>query len=411
MKTEKFYPRKGFSLLWFLPVILAALLYFMYQGVAAKLSKNSIGKPVLVSSPSYGKIEAIHVKVGDFVEPGKEICSFVATDAKGAVPSGGISKEETLYVTVKPVKGEKFVDYVELPGLVKPATETEISSQVNGQVLEVLFKEGNPVKKGDVLVRVDRRDYELALAGAQTAFDHSKREFERAQNLVKNNAATSSTLDMAETDLKSKTNMLDMAKLALERCEIKAPISGIVDQKFVEVGEKINDGRKIVKIIDISSVKAVVGIPESDISYLKNSSEMVFVVPSLGDREFSGKFSNIVMSASETAKVYPLVVDVANSDGALLPGMVVRAKVVRKTYESAVLLPIFSIIPGDDEYYTYVYADGKARKKTLALGTFQGKNVHVVSGLAPGDMLIDKGLRLVYDGLAVNLLKDGEASN
>ena len=401
----------GFSVLWLLPVVLAVALYFMHQSVAAKISKNAIGKPVLVSSPAYGKIESVHVKAGDFVEPGKEICNFVATDQKGNVPAEGMKTEEALFVTVKTVKGEKFTDFVELPGLVRPATETEISSQVNGQVLEMLIKEGSAVKKGDILVKVDKRDYELALANAQNAFDHSKRELERARNLVKSNASTTSNLDMAETDFRGKQNMLEMAKLALERCEITAPISGIIDQKFVEVGEKINDGRKIAKIIDISSVKVIVGIPEGDISYLKNSKNMSFVVPSLDSREFTGAFSNIVLSVGETAKVFPLVIDVKNDDGALLPGMVVRAKVIRKVHENAVMLPIFSIIPGDDEYFTYVYNAGKAKKRVIQLGTFQTKTVHIVSGLAPGDRVIDKGLRLVYDGIDVNLLKDEAVSN
>ena len=78
---------------------------------------------------------------------------------------------------------------------------------------------------------------------------------------------------------------------------------------------------------------------------------------------------------------------------------------VRKVYDDAVLLPLFSVIPGDDEYYTFVLHDGKAAKRVIQLGTFQAKLVHILSGLKPGEQAIDKGLRLVADGTSVRVIE------
>jgi membrane fusion protein (multidrug efflux system) len=85
--------------------------------------------------------------------------------------------------------------------------------------------------------------------------------------------------------------------------------------------------------------------------------------------------------------------------------MVVKGRVVRKVYENAVLLPLFSVIPGDNEYYTFVYRDGRSEKREISLGTFQEKLVHILDGLKPGDRVIDKGLRLVADGTKVRIVE------
>jgi len=77
---------------------------------------------------------------------------------------------------------------------------------------------------------------------------------------------------------------------------------------------------------------------------------------------------------------------------------------VRASYQNAVLLPIFSVIPGDDEYYTFVMNSGRAQKRVLKIGSFQDRNVHILDGLKPGDTLIDKGNKLVADGSKVKVI-------
>ncbi|HNY12355.1 MAG TPA: efflux RND transporter periplasmic adaptor subunit, partial [Candidatus Wallbacteria bacterium] len=386
MSFEKRFKNAGWTLLWLLPVVLVAVIYLVYGLVQQKLTANSVGKPVIVTASAYGRIDNIFVKPGDIVEPGKEICNFIATDNKGAT---NLKKEEEPFtdVTIREIKGEKFSDFVELPGIIKPYTETQVPTRVGGQILEIPVREGMTIKKGELVARIDKRDYQIDLNNAEANYNLAKKEYERSQNLFQSKVATSASNDQAEAAYKNSLAALDRARLMLERCEIKSPIDGLIDQKLVEIGENVKDDQVIVKVIDISSVKVMIGIPESDISYVRNVSKIDFTVPSLSDREFFGTVSNIILSSNELAKVFPIIIDVKNDDGRLLPGMVVRAKVIRKTYDNAVMLPIFLILPGDDEYYTYVEKDGRAVKKVIELGAFQTKTAHVVRGLEAGDRL------------------------
>ncbi len=403
MSIVKRSGKAGWTVLWLLPIVLCFVIFIAYGLVQQKSMANNVGKPVIVTAPAYGKIDNVFVKPGDVVEPGKEICNFIATDNKGAT---NLKKEEEPFtdVTIREIKGEKFSDFVELPGIIKPYTETQVPAQVGGQILEIPVREGMTIKKGELIARIDKRDYQIALTNAEANYNLAKKEYERSRNLFESKVATSASNDQAEAAYKNSLAALDRAKLMLERCEIKSPIDGLIDQKLTEIGENVKDGQVIVKVIDISSVKVVVGIPESDINYVRNVSKIDFTVPSLSDREFFGTVSNIILSSNELAKVYPLIIDVKNDDGRLLPGMVVRAKVIRKIYDNAVMLPIFLILPGDDEYYTYVEKNGRAVKKVIEIGSFQTKTVHVVRGLEAGDRLIEKGLRSVYGGSKIKVI-------
>ena len=391
------------SYIWIVPFILLIVLFLFIPEIKSKMIKNNSGKPGFISSSGYGKVETVFIKPGDLIEPGKEICSFVSTDEKGQIPKVKII-DDVIDVTVRELKGEKFVDALELPGITSPYIENSISTQVSGKIIELPHKEGTKVKKGDLIALIDKRDYKVTLDRAQADYDYARSEFERSNRMLETKVATPASHEQKDNDLKMKKAELDNAKLSYERCEILAPFDGIIDKKYAEVGENLAPGEKIVKIIDISVVKVNIGIPEKDISYIKNLNEIKFYVPSLNNKEFTGTFSNVVVSMNETVKIYPLIVDVINKDNELLPGMIVKAKIIRKVYDNAKMLPIFSVIPGDDEYYTFINKNGTAVKKVLELGTFQDKLVHIVKGLEPGEQVIDKGLKLVNDGIKVRVI-------
>lgn len=396
------YKKAGWFL-WIIPIALAAALFILMPVIQAKILKAGAGKPVYVLSQGYGKVENIFVKPGDFIEPGRELCSFMATEKDGSVPPGD-SSEAAIEVTVKPVEGRPFDDIVELPGVIAAYTEANLSAQVSGKILEFSVKEGDRVKKGDIIAKIDKRDYEIASNRAGAELEFSRNELSRSEQLLKSNAVNLSNHESKKNDFLIKQAAYDNMKTALERCDITAPFDGIVDKKFSEAGEIASPGMRLAKLIDVSKVKVNIGIPEKDIAHVRNLKHIKFIVPSLENKEFTGEFKNIVISMIDFAKVYPLIIELDNASGELLPGMIVKAKIVRASYSNAVLLPIFSVIPGDDEYYTFVIENDRARKRVLKIGSFQDKNVHIVDGLKPGDRLIDKGNKLVADGSKVKVV-------
>lgn len=404
MRPTSRRPRHGLSLLWLLPVLCLVAIWLSWQAVQAKLARAAVGKPSLVAATAFGRVEAVHVKPGDRIEPGRELVSFVVTDAAGGT---GVKKEvsATREVTVVRLAGERFEDTVELPGLASPVIECQVSAQVGGRILERPVDAGGAVKKGDLICRIEKRDFEIGVERAEAALALARISFDRIDSLVRGNAGSKADRDRAESEYKGAVAARDAAALALARTEIYAPLDGLVDRTFVEVGELIDPGKPVAKLIDISRIKVTIGIPEQDVAAVRDATELSFVVPSLANREFKGKVDHLGVSTAPEARIFPLELRLDNPGGALLPGMIVKARVVRAIYDRAILLPLFSIIPGDDAYYTYVHENGRAVRRTVRLGAFRERRVQILEGLALGDEVIEKGLRLVSDGTPVRVVR------
>ncbi|PKK89993.1 MAG: hypothetical protein CVV64_11750 [Candidatus Wallbacteria bacterium HGW-Wallbacteria-1] len=396
-----------FLLVMLIPVSMLAVIFYLNGQIKTKSDLNNIGKPHFFKAEHYGRVEGVLVKVGDSVEPGKELLGYIITDEQGK--TGSVKDElAPVDVTLRQIQGQIFEDAIELPGIVQAFAEVDVTARVGGEIVELNFTEGMKVENGAIIARIDERDYRIALDKAQSAYDLARLQYERLGNLQKKNAISTSTYDDAMANFKIAKANIESARIALERCTIKAPCSGLVDFRNPEVGEIVKSGDLVVRIIDISRVKVNVGIPEQDVDMVRRTSDIAFLVPSLGDMTFNGIVHHISYSSDRKAAVFPMEIHVDNPDGRLLPGMVAKARVIRRIYDSAVLLPIYLVIAGDDEYFTFVMEDGKAVRRTLRLGTMQAKWVHILEGLKPGDMVIEKGLRTVSQGFPVNVVNKEE---
>lgn len=399
-----FSTRRGALVAWLLPLILGGVLFVSIGWVKAGYRQNNIGKPATVSADRDGRVESVLVKPGDRIRPGQELVAYTILDA---VDSGEIREQtaEVLDVTIHLLEGTTFVDLLELPGLTRADVELDVAVRVAGNILSMDVNEGSPVKAGDLLCRIDPRDYLIARDQAEAGFKLAELQFNRLKDLVRARAANQADLDAAVAGLADARARLDAARLALERCELKAPVDGVIDRRLVDVGEFIDKGRIAFRIVDTSTMRVEIGIPEQDISHVRSLQEMEFSVPALGEKLFTGKVVHISLSGSDVAKVYPIRLEVDNADGRIMPNMFVRGRVVREVFENAILLPLFSVIPSDVVYYTFVEQNGRAVRRDLKLGTFQTRSVHVLEGLVPGERVIAKGLRLVGPDAPVRVVE------
>lgn len=393
MRTAIPHTRGGF-LAWSLPLLLAVLLYFSLGRVDAARQRNAIGKPGTVSSSQHGRVESVLVKPGDRIEPGQELVAYtvLAPDDAGEMRD---QTAEVLDVTLQLLEGTTFVDLRELPGLTRAEVDIDVAIQVGGKILDVPVDEGTRVAAGDLLCRIDPSDYRIACDQADAALRLAELQCRRLGELLRARAATQADLDQADATLADARARRDAAHLALDRCQLLAPVAGVIDRRLADPGEFVDKGRVLFHIIDTRRMRVDVGIPEQDIACVRDLDTMEFSVPALDHAVFQGRVVHVSLAGSDVAKVYPVRLELDNPDGRLLPNMFVRARVVRRVYHDAILLPLFSIIPSDEDYYTFVEENGRARRRSLKLGSFQSRSVHVLSGLVPGDRIIGRGLRLV----------------
>lgn len=302
-------------------------------------------------------------------------------------------------------------DSIELPGTMEPNQIVDVPAEQRGQVSEMLVVEGQEVKEGDVLMRLDAAllEAELNRAKAQAAFD--SRTLERMRELLERGVVNKSQVEEAEARSILSSTALEVATTNLERTTVYSPISGVLNTIIIDGGEYVQSGDPVAQIIDVSSMKVVIQIPERDVPYIRKGAVIKVLVDALGGRAFQGRVTYISELADSGTNTTRIEVTVGNESRLLHSGMIVRAQITRRILSDVIMIPLLSVIPLENGRQVYLAEDGKAVPRQVELGMIRGSEVQVVSGLTPGEQLIVAGHRNVGPGQLIKVVTaDAEAT-
>jgi len=198
---------------------------------------------------------------------------------------------------------------------------------------------------------------------------------------------------------------MEDAALNLSRCSITAPMSGIIRRLDLKKGLMLSVGDPMAEMLKIDQVKAVIGIPESDVAAVRRLDTVEFIIQALDDHRITGRKYFLSPSPENQARLYRLELAVDNPRGEILPGMFLRANIVKKTVEQAIIVPLYAILTRNDEHFVFVEKDGIAEKKLVTLGIMEEWQAQITKGLAAGERVIIEGHRDVEQGQQVNTIR------
>jgi len=323
--------------------------------------------------------------------------------AKEAAMKKEVAAVRVITLTLKP---QRLVDKIDLPAQVEPYEDVEVKAEVVGQVVEVLVEEGQRIDKGQVIIQLDDRDYRTQLARIDANYKLAELNYNRTKALVEKKLAAPSKLDEIEAQLKDLTAQRNEAELALSRTSIKAPLSSLLNEIKAKEGDYVRVGDPVAQILEIDPVKVTVGVPESDVDSIFDLKEADVIIEALGNRSVKGKKIFLSRQPRTLARLFELELRVPNPDGRILPGMFVRAKLVRQVFNRALAVPLYAVITQGDERFVFLEKEGRAVKRRVTLGTLVGWQVHVTSGLQAGERVIVVGHRLLDEGQAVEVIEN-----
>ena len=324
-------------------------------------------------------------------------------EAKKAAMKKEVPAVRVITLTLKP---ERLEDKISLPAEVEPLEDLWVKAEVKGQVVSIPAKEGRLVKKGQLLVRLDDRDYRSRLARIEANYRLARQDHERMVSLVKKNIAAESKLDEIEARLEEFKARRGEAQLALDRTSITAPISGRLNEIKAKKGELLDVNQEVAQILQFKKVKVMVGVPESDVAAVFDLNEAEVIIEALGNRKVKGRKIFLSRQPRTLARLYDLELMVPNPDGRILPGMFAQVELIKKVFDQALAVPLYAVITQGDERFVYVEKDGQAEKRLIKLGVLVGWQVHVEAGLNPGERVIVVGHRFLDDGQAVKVIKN-----
>jgi membrane fusion protein (multidrug efflux system) len=324
-------------------------------------------------------------------------------EAKKASLKKTVPAVRVITLTLEP---QRLVDVINLPAQVEAFEEVWVKSEVPGQVVEVRVKDGQMVKRGQVLVKLDDRDFRARLSRIEANYRLADLNFERTKTLVRKNLAAPTKLDEIEAQRKDLTAQRNEAKLALSRTSIKAPLSSLLNELTVNRGDFLRVGDPVAQILEIDTVKVTVGVPESDVASIFDLEEADVIIEALEKRRVKGEKIFLSRQPRTLARLFDLELKVPNPDGRILPGMFARVELVKNVYEDALAVPLYAIISQGDERFVFIEKEGRAEKRKVNLGTLIGWQIHITSGLRAGEKVIAVGHRLLDDGQAVEVIRN-----
>lgn len=296
-------------------------------------------------------------------------------------------------------------DRIDLPALVLPWEDLMVKTEVEGKIISVSVKEGDRVNKGQAIAQIDDRDYRNNLHAIQARQELATANFNRLKELAKTNAVTQAMFDEANAVFKEINAMLATAELNLERCEIKAPIAGVINNLPVRNGMLLAHSDPVAQILDLARLKVEVAIPESDVTAVSQVDSCPLILAALDNREIIGRKIFLASQPQFPSMVYTLRLAIDNQSDEIKPGMFARAKITKQTVNEALGIPLYAVLTEKDEKFVFIAQDNLARKIKVETGFMEGWKVRITSGLKPEDQVVIVGHRGLEDGQPVNIVK------
>jgi membrane fusion protein (multidrug efflux system) len=260
---------------------------------------------------------------------------------------------------------------------------------------------GSHVAAGEPLCAIDSEKYEAALQAANAQVDVARGDLERAKANVEKGSLGRSALDGANLAFQNARMMQATAQRAYEESRCQAPFNGVLASRFIERYQTLGPGLPTVRLSRMDRLEAVIAIPESEAFSYTEGMKTEFHLLQDTSRVYAGTLTSLDRAVDAHSRTVSARLVVANTDGALRPGMVGRARILRHVYAKAIVVPSPALLRMQSGVSAMVVEGGVARQRTVSVGAASEDYTLVTQGLRPGDQLIVSGAFQVTDGTRV----------
>jgi membrane fusion protein (multidrug efflux system) len=291
-----------------------------------------------------------------------------------------------------------------LPGEVEGAREAMLGAALGGFVERVFVREGEEVRRGQTLVRVDSQTHQARLDQALVAERNARRELDRARAL--GDALAPSQLEAAESLVLAAEAATRLARVGVTRSTITAPFSGVTVAVEVEQGEVAPPGAPLIRLVQLDPVKVTLTVSDRDVVALREGMEALVTTAARAE-VFTGRIVRLALAADASSRAFEVEVEVPNAQGRLLPGMIANVEVREEAATSELVVPQDWVVTKLDGLGVFIEDNGVARFRPVALGTVIRDQIVVESGLTAGERVVTTGQRMLVDGDPVLVVREG----
>ena len=336
-------------------------------------------------------------------------------------PQKEVQQEE---LVVRPIKamvvGEAFGNpELYFPGLVGANAGVDLSFEVTGRLIEMPVKKGQSVKKGDLLGKLDPRDFENEVKNAEAEKDRAKSSFDRMTKALESNAVSKEDFSKAKADFDKATAQLEIKRKALDDTRMLARFDGLIANTYVDTFDTLTSGTPILTLQDVSKVTVDVAVPEQYVisGPQRNPSNRIYkaMFDGLPGRRFDVIFKEFTTKADERTQTYLASFEMPSpADVRILPGMsatiAVTGMLDAPEGQKGFAVPSDAVgIDGQGQHFVWVLEGTgdtfTVQRRNVKVGDRQGVSIQVTEGLKSGERIATAGISVLTEGRKVTLLK------
>lgn len=326
-----------------------------------------------------------------------------------------------------------------------------INSKISSRVISISVENGQHVNAGDTIVTLDAQDIQnnieasqsqlkvteqqlnsaqVSLKKLKTNLDDANRNYDRQKTIYEKGGiskadfeAVEKTFNNAQADYEAGNVSIQTAEANIEMQKvnignlqdnlnntmIKAPISGVISDKTVNIGQMASQGTALAKVNNISSVYATIQIPQDKINNVKVGQVATVTLEGI-DKSYNGTVQNIDLSADTTSRVFNCKIKIDNSDKTLHPGVFAKVDLFNDKKTEIITVPINSLVGSEGDYSVFINDNGIAKKQKVTIGETDANNVQITSGIKDGDQIICTNTSTLQDGNEIEVVSN-ENSN
>tara|TARA_R110000772_G_scaffold268571_1_gene396451 strand:- start:189271 stop:190344 length:1074 start_codon:yes stop_codon:yes gene_type:complete len=325
------------------------------------------------------------------------------TAVPGPLRAEPAKKAKTVAVEAVTLTPRPLVEAVSAIGTLQSNEAVIVRSEIDGRIVRIGFEEGQPVKQGDVLFRLDDTIFRAELAEAEARRALSQRTYERAKKLEISGHSSAEALDRALAQMRVDEASVTLSKARVEKMTIPAPFDGTVGLRHISVGDYVEAGKDLVNLENIDPIKVEFQIPERYLRVVRPDGAIRVSPDALPGETFDGRIYAIDPRIDAGGRSVSIRARLTNERKVLRPGMFVRVSLIIDRNLEALVLPEEAVVRRGDKQVVFRIIDGAAVITPVTLGLRQTGFVEVVEGLNPGDVVVTAGHAKLREGSLVEI--------
>ena len=308
-------------------------------------------------------------------------------------------------VEVRDVSRGDISAYYSNTATLEAVREATIVSKVRGIVQELKVEEGDVVRAGQVIAKIEDDQYRIEAERSKATLDRLYNDFQRNKELFEKELISAEVYENSRFEYESQKAAHQLAQLNYEHTNIKSPISGVISERFIKIGNMIGVDQEVFRVTDFDPIQAILHVPEHERSKIRTGQKAELKADAIPGQMFTGRVERISPTIDPNTGTFKVTVYMDENEGMLRPGMFGRVKIVYDTRLNTKMIPKTALITEDETQSVFVIKDSLAFRKQIRTGYVNGSNVEVIDGLEDGEIVVTTGQGSLTDSTKVNIVR------